>query len=98
MYCQVSSSSGADAGLAQLPSDSRGIASVRPPARKAPGSNPVGRTAACDLEELSRKLRVSTRTLRGYVRDGKLQAFKLGLRYYVTQRAVDEYFDTPAER
>jgi len=56
----------------------------------------VGSTTAYDLEELSRKLHVSTRTLRGYIRDGKLQAFKLGLKYYITQRAIDEYFDTPA--
>lgn len=56
----------------------------------------VGSTTAYDLEELSRKLRVGTRMLRGYIRDGKLQAFKLGLKYYVTQRALDEYFDAPA--
>lgn len=55
----------------------------------------VGSTTAYDLAELSRKLHVSTRTLRGYIRDGKLQASKLGLKYYVTQRALDDYFDTP---
>lgn len=56
----------------------------------------VGSTTAYDLEELSRKLHVSSRTLRRYIRDGKLQAFKLGLKYHVTQRALDEYFGTPA--
>ena len=55
----------------------------------------VGDTTAYDLDELSRKLRVTTRALRRYIRDGGLQAFKLGLKYYITQRALDEYFDTP---
>lgn len=53
-------------------------------------------TVAYDLEELRKKLNVSTRTLRNYIRSGKLQAFKLGLKYYITQRALDEYFDTPS--
>ena len=53
-------------------------------------------TVAYDLTELSKKLSVSTRTLRNYIRRGKLQAFKLGLKYYITQRALDEYFDTPS--
>jgi excisionase family DNA binding protein len=56
----------------------------------------VQNTVAYDLEELSKRLGVSTRTLRTYIRHGKLQAFKLGLKYYITQRALDEYFDTPS--
>jgi excisionase family DNA binding protein len=54
----------------------------------------VGDTTAYDLAELTAKLHVSERTLRRYIRAGKLQAFKLGLKYHVTPRAVDEYFDT----
>ena len=53
-------------------------------------------TVAYDLTELSRKLGISERTLRQYIRGGRLQAFKLGLKYHVTQRALDEYFDTPS--
>ena len=53
-------------------------------------------TVAYDLAELSAQLGVSTRTLRNYIRQGRLQAFKLGLKYYVTQRALDAYFDTPS--
>ena len=53
-------------------------------------------TIAYDLMELSKKLSVSTRTLRNYIQSGKLQAFKLGLKYYITQRALDDYFDTPS--
>jgi len=57
----------------------------------------VQETIAYDLNELERMLSVSHRTLRSYIREGKLQAFKLGLKYYVTQRALDDYFDTPAQ-
>jgi len=56
----------------------------------------VQNTIAYDLEELSAKLGVSERTLRRYIHAGKLQAFKLGNKYFVTQRALDAYFDTPS--
>lgn len=66
--------------------------------RREGGTMPieVGKTVAYDLEELSKKLHLSERTLREYIRKGKLQASKLGLKYYVTQKAVDEYLDTPS--
>ena len=50
---------------------------------------------AYDLRELSEKLQLSERTIRKYINSGKLQAFKLGLKYYVTQESIDQYFDTP---
>ena len=56
----------------------------------------IGNRIAYDLRELSQKLQLSERTIRKYINRGKLQAFKLGLKYYVTQEAVDEYFDTPS--
>ena len=56
----------------------------------------VDGTIAYDLRELSRKLSVSERTLRRYIRYGRLQAFKLGLKYYVTKKALNDYFDTPS--
>ena len=57
----------------------------------------VGETVAYDLAELVTKLHVSERTLRRYIQEGKLQAFKLGLKYHVTQRALDAYFNTASE-
>ena len=56
----------------------------------------IGNRIAYDLRELSQKLRLSERTIRKYINSGKLQAFKLGLKYYVTQEAIDQYFDTPS--
>lgn len=56
----------------------------------------IGKTVAYDLVELSAKLHLNERTLRRYIKNGRLQAFKLGLKYYVTQRVLDDYFDTPS--
>ena len=56
----------------------------------------IGNRIAYDLHELSQKLQLSERTLRKYIHNGKLQAFKVGLKYYVTQDSIDQYFDTPS--
>ena len=56
----------------------------------------VGTTVAYSLTELSQKLHVSQRTLRRYIRQGKLQAAKIGLTYHITQKAIDEYLNTPS--
>jgi len=37
-----------------------------------------------DLKDLSRKLKISVRTLREYIKGGKLKAKKIGKAYYVT--------------
>jgi len=56
----------------------------------------IGNRVAYDLRELSLKLQLSERTIRKYINTGKLQAFKIGLKYYVTQESIDQYFDTPS--
>ena len=38
-----------------------------------------------NLKDLSKKLKISIRTLRKYVRSGKLKAKKVGKAYYVTE-------------
>ena len=38
-----------------------------------------------NLKDLSRKLKISVRTLREYVKGGKLKAKKVGKAYYVTE-------------
>ena len=47
------------------------------------------------LQELSKKLNITTVTLRAYIRQGKLRARKLGTRWYFTEEALREYFDSP---
>lgn len=56
----------------------------------------IGNRIACDLRGLPQKLQSSEITIRKYMNAGKPQGFKLGLRYYVTQQSIDEYFDTPS--
>lgn len=38
-----------------------------------------------------------TQTLRSDIRDGKLQAFELGLKDHISQRALDDSFHTPIQ-
>ena len=42
-------------------------------------------TPVYDLKELSGKLNISIRTLREYIKKGKLKAKKIGKAYYVTE-------------
>jgi len=42
-------------------------------------------TAIYDLKDLNRKLKISVRTLREYVKKGELEASKIGRSYYVTE-------------
>ena len=41
-------------------------------------------TPVYDLKDLSKKLKISVRTLRQYIKSGKLKAKKIGKAYYVT--------------
>ena len=45
------------------------------------------------LEELSSKLKISIKTLRLYIREGKLGASKVGRRFYVTSRDIRKFLD-----
>ena len=42
-------------------------------------------TPIYDLKDLSVKLKISVRTLREYVKAGKLKAKKIGRAYYITE-------------
>ena len=42
-------------------------------------------TPIYDLKDLSKKFKISVRTLRKYVKAGKLKAKKIGRAYYVTE-------------
>ncbi len=56
----------------------------------------IGNAVANDLTELPQKLHLRKRTLREYIRKGRLQASKLGRTYYITQKAIDACLDTPS--
>lgn len=46
-----------------------------------------------DLKDLSKKLKISVRTLRGYIKSGKLKAKKIGKAYYVTEPNLMAFLD-----
>lgn len=50
-----------------------------------------------DIDALSKKLGISIRTLRGYVRTGKIKAKLIGRTYFITETAVDRFLEPPAE-
>jgi excisionase family DNA binding protein len=47
-----------------------------------------------DLKDLSKKLKISIRTLREYVKAGKLKAKKIGRAYYVTEQSLMAFLDS----
>jgi excisionase family DNA binding protein len=50
-------------------------------------------TTVYDLRDLSKKLKISVRTLREYVKAGKLKAKKIGRAYYVTESNLMDFLD-----
>ena len=46
-----------------------------------------------DLKDLSKKLKISVRTLREYIKSGKLKAKKIGKAYYVTEPNLMTFLD-----
>lgn len=46
-----------------------------------------------DLKDLNKKLKIGIRTLRVYVKSGKLKAKKIGKAYYVTEPNLMSFLD-----
>ncbi len=47
------------------------------------------------IKELSHTLQVSPRTLYEYIKQGKIDAKRLGKKYHITQEALEKYFKEP---
>ncbi len=52
----------------------------------------LGKVTLFTVEELAERLDVQERTIREYLREGKLQGRKLAGRWYVTDEAIADYF------
>ncbi len=50
------------------------------------------------LQELSKKFNLTLVTLRNYIKQGKLKARKVGVRWYVTEKTLEEYFNAPERK
>ncbi len=47
------------------------------------------------VEEIAKKLKVSSHTIYEYIRDGKLRAKRFGKKYQITQDSLEKYFMQP---
>ena len=54
---------------------------------------PQEEVAIYNLKDLSVKMKISVRTLRGYAKNGKLKAKKIGKAYYVTEPNLMAFLD-----
>lgn len=55
-------------------------------------SKTVGKVTLFTVEELAEILGVQERTIREYLREGKLHGRKLANRWYITDEAIADYF------
>ncbi len=58
----------------------------------------IGSLTLYSVDDLHEKLGLSKMTIRAYLREGKIRARKLGVQWYVTEEALREYFDEPAQQ
>jgi excisionase family DNA binding protein len=58
----------------------------------------IGQLTLYDLEELSEKLQVNVRSLRRWIREGKIKAKKVGVKYYIAEQSLSEYFEKADNR
>lgn len=52
----------------------------------------LGKVTLFTVEELAERLDVQERTIREYLREGRLRGRKLAGRWYVTDEAIADYF------
>lgn len=55
----------------------------------------VGNLTLYSIDDLHEMLGISKMTLRAYLRDGKLRGRKLGVSWFVTESAIQDYFEEP---
>ncbi len=57
----------------------------------------IGNLTLYSVDDLHQQLGLSKMTIRAYLREGKIRARKLGVKWYVTEEALREYFDGSSE-
>lgn len=55
----------------------------------------IGTLELYDVDELARLLDVQPKTIRAYLKEGKLKGRKMARRWYVTEDSLREYFSQP---
>ncbi|SMO46687.1 helix-turn-helix domain-containing protein [Fodinibius sediminis] len=57
----------------------------------------IGNLTLYSVDDLHEQLGLSKMTIRAYLREGKIRGRKLGVKWYVTEEALREYFSIPPE-
>lgn len=57
----------------------------------------IGNLTLYSVQDLHQKLGLSKMTIRAYLREGKIKGRKLGVKWYVTESAVKDYFEEGTE-
>lgn len=52
----------------------------------------IGTLELYDVEELARLLNVQEKTIRAYLREGRLKGRKMARKWYITEESLREYF------
>ena len=55
----------------------------------------IGDLKLYDVEELASLLDVQEKTIRAYLRDGKLKGRKIARKWYIPEESIQEYFSQP---
>lgn len=58
----------------------------------------IGALTLYSVDDLHEQLGLSKMTIRAYLREGKIRGRKLGVKWYVTEEALREYFAVPSGR
>lgn len=53
----------------------------------------IGNLTLYSVDDLHKQLGMSKMTIRAYLREGKIRARKLGVKWYVTEEAIRDYFN-----
>lgn len=56
----------------------------------------IGTLTLYSVDDLHEQLGLSKMTIRAYLRQGKIRGRKLGVKWYVTEEALREYFNVPS--
>ncbi len=57
----------------------------------------IGDLKLYSVDDLHKMLGISKMTIRAYLREGKLQGRKMGVKWFVTEESLRRYFDEPNE-
>lgn len=57
----------------------------------------IGTLILYSVDDLHEQLGLSKMTIRAYLRQGKIRGRKLGVKWYITEEALREYFAVPSE-